>query len=41
MDEVAPAVVGGSVAGLHGAGKLTGEPFAGGITDNYVGTVTL
>ena len=30
----------GQVAGLHGAGKLSGEPFEGGITDTYVGTVT-
>jgi hypothetical protein len=31
----------GDLAGLTGAGRLTGEPMAGGITDRYVGSVTL
>jgi hypothetical protein len=30
----------GLVAGIHGAGTLTGDPFEGGITDTYVGTLT-
>ena len=30
----------GSVAGTHGAGMLAGDPFEGGITDTYVGTLT-
>src|SRR3990172_11842036 len=29
----------GSAAGMSGAGKLTGVPFEGGITDYYVGAV--
>jgi hypothetical protein len=37
------AVVGawGSVAGMRGAGRLTGDPIENGIIDNYWGTVTL
>jgi hypothetical protein len=31
----------GSVAGMHGAGKLTGDPIDGGIIDNYEGSVIL
>jgi hypothetical protein len=30
----------GTVEGIHGAGKLTGEPIEGGIIDRYAGTVT-
>lgn len=30
----------GAVAGLSGAGKVTGTPIGGGILDSYVGTVT-
>ena len=31
----------GTLAGLSGAGKLSGDPIDGGIIDTYVGTVTL
>jgi len=31
----------GSLAGLTGTGSLTGDPFDGGITDTYVGTVSV
>jgi hypothetical protein len=31
----------GSVAGMHGAGGLTGDPIEGGIIDNYEGSVIL
>ena len=31
----------GSVAGMHGAGSLTGDPIDGGILDQYEGTVVL
>ena len=31
----------GSVEGITGGGDLTGDPFDGGITDTYVGTLTM
>ena len=31
----------GSLAGMHGAGKLTGDPIEGGIIDQYEGIVVL
>jgi hypothetical protein len=31
----------GDLAGMTGAGRLTGDPIDGGIMDNYTGTVTL
>ncbi len=31
----------GSVAGMKGAGELTGDPIDGGIIDNYEGTIVL
>jgi len=31
----------GTVAGMRGAGRLTGDPIEGGIIDNYEGTVIL
>jgi hypothetical protein len=31
----------GSVAGMHGAGRLTGDPIENGIIDQYEGTVVL